>query len=429
MSSLTKLISRVSQEEHADASAAFVALDLSTATSVGETHEHLGGTVDAKLKHDALVHDTDLVLDAHTALESYAELLKEAGDAGIDKKAAAFMRVGLEHFEATLGIKQSLMPSVEAYDGPQGQRMATGVSLEGIKEKTKSLLEMLKKLLKELMAAAGEFIQNYVAGIGKLEAQLNQLKKTADGVTNPDATGEFTLNNPAKLCADGEFLGQDLTLVAGLVSYASKHHGKEVELYMNDLARILNDIDPKSIDIKEVGRKLSYLAEPGAAFGKTDNPVFPGNKVVLSTAIHVNTKLTDKDSIPSGISISTSPNAKQAPETVNVTVRPLGEIKKALGDMLRMCTDLRNSRKRSENVAAASKVLLQAITDLYDRSDDPSEVDGAQWADVHTVCRFATQVANTSFSNFQNVVVYISHTLLAYSKVCERELSMFGNTK
>lgn len=425
MSSLTKLIARVSQEEHAEPSADFVALDLSTATSVGETHEHLGGTVDAKLKHDALVHDADVLMDAHTALESYAELLQEAGEAGIDQKAAAFMRVGLEHFQATLGIQQALMPSVEAYDGSQSQRMATSVSLEGIKEKTKAILEMLKKLLKELMASAGEFIQNYAAGIGKLESQLAKLKKTADGITATTANASFELNNPSKLCADGEFLGQDLTLIAGLVSYTSKHYGQEVEQYMRGMTRILKGINPAEIDLGGVAGDIDALGEPGRKFTTSEDTIFPGNKVLSMMATFVNTKLPGKESIPTGISIATAVKAKEAPTKVDVDVRSRDDIRKALSDMQRMCADLRGSRQRNAGVADASKELLQAITELYDRSDDPSEVDGAAWANVHTLCRFATQVANTTFANFQNIVVYVSRTLLAYSSVCERELSLF----
>lgn len=376
----------------------FVPVDLTPATDIVETHEMLAGANAQHEETQAITADMRTVSDAQAAFEAYAALLEKAGDEGIDETAAAFMRVGMEHFEKILGLNTPVTPALENWAGPSSNRRSTQVSLESIKDRAKGLGKMLKDLLKKLMQGLMHFLQNLVAGIGRLEERATRAEEKAKAIKGRPAKPSFELKNPAKLFADGVFKGQDVTAIAGVAEFMAIHYPREVKAYADGAAAIIKSAK----EGEDISVRLGELKKPGSdAFAKPE--ILPGNQII--------TVLENTDGGTSGLTFKEAPDAKPAPDSCEVKVRDLSKISQHIDAILTTCNRLRECRK----VESIFKPSMEALANALEGRDDLG-----RW-----MREMLTEFAGSSFSQFQGVVIYCAWTLNAQLAVCEQELALY----
>lgn len=203
-------------------------------------------SADAVALHDLEQEQTDdefqRVQDAGAALESYIELVRQAGRDGISRQAAAILNVGLKHTYAQLGLGQ-VTTGLEDYVtcSTLDARRSTVVSLEELEEKKKGILARLWELIKKGLAAIGDFFKNLTSKASKVKEKAEDAKAKNKKSNVVEGT-EFKINDIQasrvwNSLDDGSYLNVDSKAEIAAVEFANKDFPKAVyetfEMYSN----------------------------------------------------------------------------------------------------------------------------------------------------------------------------------------------------
>lgn len=172
-------------------------------------HEGEIGIVAEIKKDETAMSDA---VDIQASIESYIELLKQAGDKGISRQSAAFMQVDLARIDKALGTQSLGLESFNA--SPRSACQQTTISLEGLGDKLKAVgskaVEIFEALWAKLMEFYGkvkEFISpvkeknEALAEVGKVVADLAAGKKVNPEVIAKQPIKTVTGTKLAKLLA------------------------------------------------------------------------------------------------------------------------------------------------------------------------------------------------------------------------------------
>lgn len=120
------------------------------------------------------------VQDAGAALESYIELVRQAGRDGISRQAAAILNVGLKHTYAQLGLGQ-VTTGLEDYVtcSTLDARRSTVVSLEELEEKKKGILARLWELILKGLSKVADFFKKVFSKAEEVKEKAEDVKEKA----------------------------------------------------------------------------------------------------------------------------------------------------------------------------------------------------------------------------------------------------------
>ena len=141
-------------------------------------------SADAVALHDLEQEQTDdefqRVQDAGAALESYIELVRQAGHDGISRQAAAILNVGLKHTYAQLGLGQ-VTTGLEDYVtcSTLDARRSTVVSLEELEEKKKGILARLWELILKGLSKVADFFKKVFSKAEEVKEKAEDVKEKA----------------------------------------------------------------------------------------------------------------------------------------------------------------------------------------------------------------------------------------------------------
>lgn len=141
-------------------------------------------STDTVALHDLEQEQTDdefqRVQDAGVALESYIELIRQAGRDGISRQAAAILNVGLKHTYSQLGLGQ-VTTGLEDYVtcSSYDARRSTVVSIEELEEKKKGVLARLWDLILKGLSKVAEFFKKVFSKAEKVKEKAEEVKEKA----------------------------------------------------------------------------------------------------------------------------------------------------------------------------------------------------------------------------------------------------------
>ncbi len=424
-------------------------LDVVTSSEPSVDHE-VAEMVESKIEQDEISRDTDTLVEAQESLEAYMDLLSEGMEnGGISAQSAAFMRLGMERFEEMFGLEQPLTPSVEAFGGSASQMHSTTVSLEALSDTLKKGWEALKRALNALIKAVQDVYAKATKASAKLEDRASKIRSAASGLAGKKPSSDtIEIKGAKRLFADGEWVGENVDLVRGLMEMMSKKYPEAVLRYVNDVANAVSKFDPTAenadaqiqtiLDLDGVFNQFpgSNIPSNDTRFGgKVDakrTKIMPGNQALYIARPNL-TEKGDLEGLKSLngkliVALMEAPDAKKAPESYELKVgKPLDLVQSA--SKIASCAALIGKMgKDREKIDKAIDELLKAGDALKEKADK-AELNEEQKKTVNAMLRGLVAVQKLLGTGLNGAVSYGVSTLNAQLTVVERQIAAYGESK
>lgn len=335
----------------------------------------------------------DELLAMQHACEQYGKLLRQTGLEGISEEGAAFMKVGLDLIQKSLGT--DLVISKEDFSdiNPRSSRMKVTISAEGVKELAgkayDAFVEAIKRLI-ELMKKGWEQLIDLGNNQEKtIDDQLRRLSSLKTAFND-----EIQIKSPTMLFANGEEVFPEIKGLSGLAHFALVAYPKAMTDYYAQVARFVNQIpDDESVsdeeitvNLDDIGKPLSALANDSAVRG-----LFNGNYQV--------------DVAHEGLSFGIKPaEGEPAPASVELLVLPPIKLRKLLKDMLMINNLMCNYRAANDRVVRAAETVLTAAKTKKNLPKVSTEV---------------MELINKAAPRNREIALYISKVFRAYLAVTD----------
>lgn len=336
----------------------------------------------------------DELLDMQHACEQYAKLIRQTGLEGISQEGAAFLTVGLEVIQKSLGTQYKVSNEDFSTINPRSSRVKATISVEDIKEMANTAYEKLKEIIRKIIALiekGWEKFQDF--GMNQNE-KIEELMGRIKAVKGSGALSkEITIRSPGMLYADGELVYPEVRQLTGLAHFALRAYPKALTDYYKGLDAWIKKMGDLDVTEEEIEAHMVHVAKPLAAL--TNDPtvgqLFNGNRKV--------------DISPSELSFGiTQGEGAEAPPEVELPVAPLVKLRKALVD-IKIINDIiisyRDANKKIVDAAnklqadntnkAATEVLAKVVKDSAPRNREIAE--------------FITQVLRAYVSVIEQMVV------------------------
>jgi len=256
--------------------AADVPMDLQAVVDTQNPTEILG---QATQESGICQERADELLAMQHACEQYGKLLRQTGLEGISEEGAAFMKVGLDLIQRSLGT--DLIVSKEDFSDihPRSSRVKVTISSEGVAELAgkayAAFIEAIKRLV-ELMKKGWEKLVDF--GLDqekKIDDQLDRIRHLKGGTAGADVV----IRSPALLFADGEEVFPNLKPLFGLAHFSLVAYPKAMEQYFTKVGTFIKGLGGHEVSDEEVEANLASVAKPLAALAQdpTVRVLFNGN--------------------------------------------------------------------------------------------------------------------------------------------------------
>lgn len=407
--------------------------------------DELAELVEVKIEQDEIERDTDELVAAQESLEAYGVMLKDAMDnGGVTAQSAAFLRHGLEHYEELFGI-DPLSPSVEAFGGSASQSQSTQISLEAISDTLKKGWEALKRALTALMNAVRDVYARATSAADRLNKKAAEVTATARKLPakEPKET-ELELKGISKLCADGEYVGDNIDAIRGFVHYMTTDYKAEVLKYLDKVAAVVGNYDPTAdnadaqvtaiLDIDSIYRGFKGESTPAK------DSRFPGGTESKRTAIMAGNKamyiarpddtskgdLANLSKLGSKLSVSLLevPTAKKAPESTTLKVGAPRDLANTANKIALAAGAIAAASKDEAAIKKAVDSLIKAGDKLRDRASG-EELNEEQRRVVDALLRGLSAVQKLLGTSVSGAMSYGVNTLHAQLRVVQRQLALY----
>lgn len=354
----------------------------------------------------AIQERADALLDMQHALEHYTVLIRQTGLEGISKEGAAFMKVGLNMIQKSLGT--DLVVSSESLDtiDPRSSRVKSTISVESVKEMASKAYNSFVEAIKKLIALI-EKGWDHVLDFGNdqertIDAMLERVKK----IKVTAASEEITIRNPSLLFANGDEVFPETKALFGLTHFALVAYPKAMEMYYSDLAKYTRSIsklgddyelsyEEVSANIDSVGKPLTKLKEASS----TDS-FFNGNHVIDVA----------EDGLSFGVKVG---EGSEAPTEVELVVEAPVKIRKMLNDIKLINKMIIDYRPANQRVHKAAEGLLKSTEDISNKE----------------ITRKLLQVVKASSPRNREIVSFVCKVTRAYLAVISQMISAHESVK
>lgn len=408
--------------------------------------QELAEMEESHLKQDEIQKDCEAMVEAQTAMEDYADLLAHGlENGGINGQAAAFMRLGMERFESMFGMEEQMTPSVEAFGGSASQQHSTQVSLESISETLKKSWEAIKRALVALVNAIRDVYAKATNAAGRLEKRANALRakaKAAKGQTPKQ--DKVSISGASKLYADGVWKGDDVSQVAGFMTYGLGRYPESVIKYVDGVIGGINRLNPetvtgaaaanlalKSLDtiMSDFNGKAAPSSDKRFA-GDTEvkhTQVLPGNM-----ALYVSQPAVKGDELAALRKLASTlradmlavPEAKVGEKTHELAVATPDVLANRAGQIANAAGLIAKSKQNSDKIKATVDKLVKAGDELQARADK-AELNEEQKKVVDATLRGLVAIQRLLGGTVNGIIAYGVRTLNAQLAVVERQLAAY----
>lgn len=169
----------------------------------------------------------EAVREACVSLEAIHTTLSQECDAGLSAQSAYYMTLAVDRLSAVGGFSQAATPAMESFQGSNA-RTSTVLSMEGVGERLKQMLEFLAKLWKQLVEAMKRAAQGTLAGIANLKSRAEKLLEAvrAHGVSSDMVSIDFAdhISINGKVLPGIEGLKRTLVVAEEVDNYGIENH-------------------------------------------------------------------------------------------------------------------------------------------------------------------------------------------------------------
>lgn len=398
---------------------------------------------EAEIRQKEIEQDAASLAEATESLEAYMQLL-ESGleNGGISAQAAAFMRVGLERYEAMFGLSEPATPSVEAFGGSASQLRSTMVSIESVGEILKQSWEALKRALLAIWNAIKDVYQQATNGIVTLGKRARSLQQKARSLRGKGKEGgTLTIQNPDKLMAEGQWVGDNPALVLGFAAYALDTLPETVIKYVSDVAEKIKELDPATmtdpelldlVEFDNISNKFPMAARPSndrrfsPSADVVRTAVMPGNVALYLSKPGVLERnfLNRVSRLMSDMKIELLPvpNAHPAPAQYELTIKAPDALAEQCGMIVEAASKINKWNKHPKAIRDAIDQLVKAGDDFETRIGK-AELTAEQSDKASAVLHSLVAVQRMVQSSVSGVLAYCVRTLNAQLAVIERQLA------
>ena len=371
-------------------------------------HDNTMSMMDGDLvEQTAVSNDLGEIVEAHTALEEYSALLRQAGRDGITRQAAGFLRVGLEQFHADghIDFSKEIASMEDMGDGNKQHLLPSKLDKDSLGSKLKEAAGKIWEWLKKIWEKSKNFINNLRNGVVGLERKLKAAEAAVGKNSNPK--GEFTVPNPERLAVGSKVELNLPDSVKALTAMAGKVYPERMEQFYSAVASAVGNFDPAKSDASQV-REMLVKAKSVLEDVSTSDVVLPGNVKI--------------DVSESGISYGiTEAGEGSAPSETKASVRSGSQIQSTLKDLRTILGTLKEYPARHEKMAAAAEKVGQALDRVKKASSAEGMEDGA--AQVATDMESAVgKLLHEANPRGNEIIRYLARTASAYADVCLAEV-------
>lgn len=410
--------------------------------SDAELHEAKAELAEAEIEQDEIHKDGEALREAQTAMEAYYDQLQDSlEDGGLNRQAAAMLKLGVEQYETALGIDESPLPSLESYGGASSQYTATTVSIEGIKDTLSKILEMLKKVMKTVVDVIKDVYHKITNATDKIQKRAATLIAAAK--EGHDPKGKVSISG-SKLFADGEFVGHKATTLLGTATYMYSSYPEDAFKYMDAFGEAVAKLDPTDEDLPTKAVELlssqPALNSPFAKFpGKFIEPgkdnrfsakhalrkseTLPNNQALYIAAPDMKSNKDFKALVASNatMKILPDPTAKANPKTQDVEALSMGEVIRQCEAIKKICMVM--GKLDSAKVDNAANQLLQSA-EAFSKKVEKAEADGTlpnqNKTIVNTLLRAMSAMQDLLGNSMTGVASYFVQEMTAYLAFYQR---------
>lgn len=414
-----------------------------------EDAEYQADDVAAQTHAEGVQSDVEALAGETIALEAYLQILTQSqATGGITAAEAKFMHVGLQTYTRKTGIVTGVA-SVEDFTGMVGNRRATTVSVESMKEHVGRAWEAFKAALKFAMNAMADWFQKTFGGVSKvvdraktLKTQLNSLRGAPDNPT-------FELSNAANYCVGDKFEGQNLNNLRELVEYFTKTWGSNVVGIVDDFNKLVQGYKFED---------LNYQVSVMGIMRRLPSNSFVGHDVDSDSRFRKNATVKRSDTLPGNMALYQSTPVKDgdgsalaaygdvafrmlpvtdaggAPSTVTVQTAAVPALNKRLDDVLAMCSKLESLSGTKAKIQTAMDKTVSALDSMRSEADkrDAKNQTGSTHIDAESTM---TSAINTSTAlqrlvttDFNGALAYCVRQLAAQVALVQAEVTNYGAT-
>ncbi|ARV76772.1 virion structural protein [Pseudomonas phage Phabio] len=346
------------------------------------------------------------LLAMQQACEHYGKLIRQTGLEGVTEEGAAFMHVGLQMIQKSLGT--DLVISKESLEdiNPRSSRTKVTISAESVKELASkaydAFIEAIKKLI-ALIEKGWDHVQDF--GINQereIDDKLARLRKLKTGA----ASQEIVVKNPTMLFADGEEVFPDTKKLFGLAAFALTAYPKAMEAYYKDLGSfgraVAKTAEEYELDAAEISENLHSIAKPLTKLTEAPgiNDKFNGNFVIDIRG----------DGMSFGIRQG---EGKEAPAEVELVVEAPVKIRKMLEDIKHINKLIIDYRPTNARVHAAATKMMKEVEDMNNKD----------------VTNEMLKMVNDSAPRNREIVHFVCKVTRAYLAVIEQMISKHEGVK
>lgn len=407
--------------------------------------------VEAKAEQDRVEQELTELVEAQEALEAYVSLLEQGlENGGIGSEAAAFLRVGIERFEQKYGLEDPLTPGLEAFGGTASRMHSTEIALESFKEVLKKGWEAVKKMLLALWRILQDVYTSATAAASRLEKRADQLRDVASKNRTAElkeGQDKVVINNPAKLMANGVYVGDNVPVITGLVTYTTQVFPEKVRRYVDEVAYLVSTLDPTNDQsINDTLNKLYEVESVFDGFPGEDitgkDPRFERNIPVKRTAVFAN-------NMALYISYPKAPNigeqhidnamrfgsklrvellevidAVKPPAKLELPVADMGKLGLIANQVAESAGLVGEFKKDAGKLKKALEELVKAGDGLKDRASK-GELSEPQRIYVNCLLRDLVGVQKLLGTSINGVLAYAVTTLTAQLALVERQMEAY----
>lgn len=378
----------------------------------------------AQSEVEELQDDLEMVESKSVAIEQYLSLLEEGLGNGVnshlDYYGKKLLTVGMEQ----LGYPLNLNSIAVQYNGST-QRQQLAIAIESMSEVAKNIWETIKEIFKRFMLAIESLFDKISIAVSGHSQQLDILTTNLNGKKDEPTRKSITLTHPNSTCINGQFLGniEGCTLLKGVTEYVGNEYPNAILEVLGIIQKAIKDkelIPSEGKQVKDDVAKLFMEAE--SLFLKK----FPKNKEMKTEegVIHEGPLMLDNHVLQLVVRASSefkgSPyelrvlrkQAKIAPDSLEVTIPTVGEIKaqlKLVGESVANITTFIDNKAKIKKEILSLEKEIEALFQQQDKQSEElsSEDRYIGYFNLNTA-RVVTDLMN---SKFTHVLTYCSHII------------------